>query len=320
MGKPRQMGQNFPTASEKVILANLHVFARVVAAGSLTAAGNLLGMSKPTVSKHITALERHVGARLLHRTTRPTRPTTIGALFYAHCQVIMNELKAAQTEVLRASTEPRGSLRITAPTCFGADHLTPTLGDFFERYPEITVDLTLSNRVVDVIARGFDVAIRVARAAPPGLLSRRLAPCVHLVCGAPKYLERRGIPGEPSDLANHHCLTYAYYATGNSWRLEGPRGPETVTVTGRFQANSGAALRAALLNGFGVGLVPTYLVWKDLAAGRLRDVLPGYRDNGYAIFAVYPDNDHVTPKVQVFVDYLQSRFRQPPYWDRAAGI
>jgi DNA-binding transcriptional LysR family regulator len=289
-------------------LTHIAVFMRVVETGSFTAAARKLGMSKPTVSKHITTLERHLGARLLNRTTRSLGLTEIGAGFYSHCQNIMAEVATAEAEVLQSSGTPRGRLRISAPVCFGDRCMVPKLPEFLERYPDIEIDLSLSNRQVDLIKEGYDLAIRVTRNEPAGLISTHLAPCTHLVCAAPAYLERHGRPRNLAALAKHNCLLYAFFGSGNSWHLDGPNGPATVKVRGRFQANNGDALRLALLSGQGIGLMPTYLVSEDLAAGRLTDVLPGYRETSYAVLAVYPEEGRDLPKVQALVEHLRACF------------
>jgi DNA-binding transcriptional LysR family regulator len=287
-------------------LTHIAVFMRVVDTGSFTAAARMLGMSKPTVSKHITTLERHLGARLLNRTTRSLGLTEIGARFYGHCQNIMAEVATAEAEVLQSSGTPRGRLRITAPVCFGDRCLAPELPEFLERYPDIQIELSLSNQHVDLIKEGYDLAVRITRNEPAGLLSTYLAPCSHVVCATPQYLERHAKPRRVADLAEHECLMYVFFGSGHSWQLDGPSGTETVRVNGRFQANNGDALRQALLAGLGIALMPTYLVGEDLAAGRLVDVLPGYRENTYSILAVHPEEGRDLPKIQALVEYLRA--------------
>ncbi len=289
-------------------LTHIAVFLRVVDAGSFTAAARKLGLSKPTVSKHIATLEQRLGARLLNRTTRSLGLTEIGARFYGHCQNIMAEVATAEAEVLQSRGAPRGRLRISAPMCFGDRRVAPELPEFLDRYPDIEIDLSLSNHHVDLIKEGYDLAVRVTRTKPAGLVSTCLAPCTHLVCAAPAYLDRHGRPRTVADLAGHNCLMYVFFGSGHSWQLDGPNGPETVKVGGRFQADNGDALRQALLSGLGLALMPTYLVGEDLAAGRLCDVLPGHRENSYAVLAVHPEEGRDLPKVQALVEYLRSRF------------
>ncbi len=280
---------------------------RVVDEGSFAAAARKLGMSKPTVSKNVTALERQLGARLLNRTTRSLGLTEIGTRFYAHCQTIMAELEVAEREVLQFSDAPRGRLRISVQPCFGLHCMVSELPEFLDLYPDIEIDLMLDNRPTDLIGEGVDMAIRIAQGEPAGLRAVSLVDCVHLVCGAPRYFERCGLPRTPGDLANHNCLGYVHNGSTDTWQLEGPRGLEPVMVKGRLRANSGDALRVALLSGLGVGLMPAFLVDEDLEAGRLCDALPGYRDNSHSVFAVYPHGNYVSPKVQAFIEYLEMR-------------
>lgn len=269
-------------------------------------------MSKPTVSKHITTLEKHLGARLLRRTTRTLGLTEIGANFYAHCQKVMAEIEAAEVEVLRSSTEPRGTLRISAPTSFGCRPVALSLSDFQDRYPDIKVELALTDRIVDLVTEGFDLAVRIAPSEPSGMGFRLLAPCVHVVCAAPGYCERHGTPEAPLDLRSHNCLIHSEIATGDTWELHGPDGPETVRVTGRLRTDNGEALRLAVLAGFGLALLPTLLVDDDLRSGRLRNVLPAYRDNRRSVYAVWPYTGHVVPKTRACLGYLELWFSQRP--------
>lgn len=292
-------------------LTHIAVFMHVVGSGSFTAAAQKLGISKPTVSKHIATLEAHLGARLLNRTTRSVGLTEIGARFHRHCRNIMAELEVAETEVLLSVTAPRGRLRISAPTWYGERLVASEISEFLEHYPDIEIELSLTNRHVDLIKEEFDLAIRIAPDRPEGPASRCLTRCEHIVCATPCYLQRYGQPQGPADLAGHNCLTSTSFASGGHWRLDGPDGAETVRVRGRFRANNGDALYMALLSGLGLGLVPRRLVEDDLDSGRLCDALPGFRESSYAIFAVYPHEHGVSPNVQAFIDYLAPRIADP---------
>lgn len=197
-------------------LTHIAIFMGVVECGSFTAAAHKLGMSKPTVSKHITTLERHLGARLLNRTTRSIGLTEIGTNFYGHCRNIMTELETAESEVLQSSSAPRGRLRITAPNCFGDQRLAPALPEFLDMYPDVEIDLTLENRFVDLIKEGLDLAIRITRNAPTNHGFRYLAPFVRIVCAGPAYCERHGRPVTALDLVNHNCLVNPCFATSDT--------------------------------------------------------------------------------------------------------
>ena len=296
-------------------LTHIAVFMRIVESGSFTAAAKKLGLSKPTVSKHIATLEDHLGARLLNRTTRSLGLTEIGKRFHVHCRTIMAELDAAETEVLLSSAAPRGRLRITAPSWFGDRLVTAELPDFLALYPDIEIEMSLTNRFVDLIKEDFDLAIRIAPEPPAGLGFRHLLPCVHIVCAAPCYCDRHGRPARPGDLGRHSCLVSTSFASGDCWRLAGPDGVETVKVSGRFRADNGNALHMALLSGLGLSLIPQILVEDDLKTGRLCNALPDYQENSYSILALYPHEHGVPPKVQAVVDHLAGRMGRP---DRGA--
>ena len=297
------------------LLAGMAVFARVVEARGFSAAARDLGMSKSAVSKQVTRLEDRLGARLLNRTTRRLSLTAAGAAFHEHCQRMLAEAEAAERAVTQLQVEPRGVLKLNAPMSFGVLHLAPALPDFMRRYPELTLDLALSDRVVDLIDEGYDLAVRIGRLADSSLVARRLAPSRRVVCGAPAYFERHGRPLRPEDLRRHNCLLYTYMTSGDEWRYHGPDGEGAVKLTGTLRANNGEVLRDALLAGLGVAPMPTFMVGHDLAAGRLVTVLSEYADLDTSVYAVWPHSRHLSTKVRVFVDFLAERFGPEPYWD-----
>ena len=294
----------------------MHVvaFARVVDAGGFTAAARQLGMSKATVSKHVTTLEGHFGTRLLNRTTRSLRLTDDGARFYAHCNNILSELATAETEILKSNTTPCGCLRVNAPTFFGSRRVTPALYDFLESYPELEIDLTLCDEDDDLVEAGMDVAIKVSRGQAPGSHATRIAPCEQIICGAPRYLDRHGAPAAPGELARHNCLSYAHSPDSTTWWLVGPNGEERIKVRGRFRANDGEALRSAVLTGLGLALMPVLQIAEDLRVGDLIGVLPEYEDRSHSIYAVYPNARQMLPKVWAFVGFLEARCRDGWTW------
>ncbi len=297
-------------------LGAMAVFARVVEMESFSGAARDLGLSKSADSKRVGRLEDRMGLRLLNRTTRRLSLTEAGAAFYQGCRRVVAEAEAAERAVTRLARAPRGRLRVNAPMSFGVRHLAPALPDFMARYPELTVDLALNDRVVDLVEEGFDLAIRIARLADSSLIARRLAPNRLVLCAAPAYLERHGAPRAVADLKGHECLLYSYLAAGGVWRLCGPGGERRLRVTGRLRINNGDALLAAALGGFGVALLPCFICGQDLRAGRLIHVLPEWSGPAdTAIAAVYPASRNLSPKVRVFVDFLAERFGPMPYWD-----
>ena len=298
-------------------LSAMAVFARVVEMESFSGAARALGLSKSAVSKRVGRLEDRMGLRLLNRTTRRLSLTEAGAAFYQGCRRVVAEAEAAERAVTRLASAPRGRLKVNAPMSFGVRHLAPALPDFMARYPELNVDLTLNDRVVDLVEEGFDLAIRIAPLAESSLIARRLAPNRLVLCAAPSYLAAHGAPRAVEDLKDHACLLYSYQTAGDAWRLCGPGGERRLAVTGRLRINNGDALLAAALGGLGVALLPCFICGQDLRAGRLIQVLPAWSGPAdTAIAAVYPASRNLSPKVRVFVDFLTERFSGTPYWDR----
>ncbi|MEZ4382181.1 MAG: LysR family transcriptional regulator [Nannocystaceae bacterium] len=289
-------------------LVAVEAFVRVVDRGSFSAAAADLGVAKSTVSKRIAALEERLGARLLYRTTRSVRPTEVGATYYERCLAVLAAAEEAERAVTRMQQVPRGRLRVSAPMSFGQRYLAPVVAEFMRDFPEVEVDLDLSDRMVDVIAEGFDVAIRVAALPDSSLIARRLAGSRRLVVGAPSYFRARGRPASPAALAEHDCLLYAYQASGDTWHFDGPGGAQAVRVAGRLRANNGDVLAVAACAGLGLALLPDFIVEPELRAGRLEPTLPEHCRAETALYAVYPHARHLVPKVRAFVDRLAGRF------------
>jgi DNA-binding transcriptional LysR family regulator len=297
-------------------ITGLSVFAKVVESSSFAAAARHFGLSPAMVSKHVVALEERLGARLLNRTTRRVSPTEIGRVFYERATRILADLDDAEQEASALQATPRGLLRVNGPLSFGTRQLAPAIADYLAACPEVEIDVTLNDRVADLVEEGFDLAIRIGRLADSSLIARRIAPCLIVACAAPAYLARRGAPRRPADLAEHNCLGYSYAALRNEWRFTGPEGTESVRVAGRLNANNGDILRWAALRGEGIVLQPSFIVGDDLATGTLVPVLPGYTPDSLVIQAVYPHSRHLSVKVRSFVDFLVARFGQAPEWDR----
>ncbi len=289
------------------------VFTQVVEAGSFSVAARRLGLSRSAVSKQLARLEDRLAARLLQRTTRRLSLTEAGAEFYARCTRIVHEVEEAEQGVSRLHAGPRGLLKVNAPMTFGHRHIAPAIAEFLARYPDVQVEMTLNDQVVNVIEGGFDVTIRVAVLAESNLIARRLAPNRIVVCGAPAYFAAHGRPRTPRDLAHHNCLLYTYLSTANRWHFVGPRGAESVEASGNFRANNGDALQAAARAGVGLVQMPTFIGGGDLASGALETVLERYEDRTTSIWAVYPTTRHLSPKVRVFLDFLAARFERPDW-------
>lgn len=290
-------------------------FVRVVDAHSFSGAARLLGLTRSAVSRQIAALEDGLGVRLLNRTTRQLSTTEAGAVYYEHCVRILAEAAAAERAVMDLDEAPRGLLRINAPMSFGQGHLGAAVAEFMSRHPALRVELILDDRVVDLVADGFDVAVRIAELPPSTLVARKLAVNRRVLCASPAYLAAAGTPARPQDLTRHRCLAYTYLATGNDWRFRGEDGPLTVRIDGAFAANNGDVLRQVALAGGGIMLSPTFIVGDDLRAGRLVPILADYVDADTGIYAVYPQTRHLSPKVRALIDFLAARFGPKPYWD-----
>lgn len=297
-------------------LNDIAVFIQVVKSGSFTLAAERLGISKSVVSKYVTRLENGLGARLLNRSTRRMSLTEVGQGFFLKCKGGLEEIEGAEAEVTRLQEAPRGKLRINVPMSFGILHISPLLPEFQANYPEVSVDMVLEDRHVDLIDEGVDLAIRIAEMPDSSLVARRLGPCRHVVCAAPGYLERKGVPRRPEDLQYHNAISYKYHDSPTLWRFIAPDGGLiSVPVSGSIQTNNSLALKQVLLAGGGITLTPTFVVGDDLQTGKLRAVLGRYRTNEVSIYAVYPQRHHLSPKVRAFVDFLAQRISDTPAWD-----
>ncbi len=282
---------------------------------SFSAAARDLRLSKSLVSKQVTQFEKSIGARLLNRTTRNMSLTEAGATFYGNCVRIVEELQEAKIAVCRLHTEPRGILRISAPVAFGTLHISPALPEFLTRYLELKVDMVIGDRFVDLAEEGHDVAVRIAKEPAQNLVARRLAAVKRTMCATPDYFARNGIPQTPSDLDRHNCLTYTYYNPQDPWRLQGPEGDISVPATGNLTLNDDEALSQAVLRGLAIALLPTYIIGKDLQAGRLQSVLHDYIPLERHIYAIYLPTRYLPAKVRAFIDYFLAHIGPDPYWD-----
>jgi DNA-binding transcriptional LysR family regulator len=277
-------------------LTGLEVFAKVAGTGSFSAAGRSLGMSQTMVTKHIAALEARLGMKLFHRTTRRLSITAVAA----------------------DRVEPRGLLRLNAPVAFGARQIAPLLSEFAQLHPQVTVELGLNDRLVDLAEEGWDLAIRIGSLSNSSLIARRFAPCRTVVCAAPSYLKARGIPRTVASLADHNCLGYTLSRlTGADHWIFGTRGEVSVPVSGNLRANNGDALRAAAITGQGLIYQPTFMIADDLRAGTLVALTMDQSTVEFGgIYAVYLPGRHPAAKVRAFVDFIASRFAPIAPWDR----
>jgi DNA-binding transcriptional LysR family regulator len=286
----------------------MRVFAAVVDAGSFVAAADGLGMSKAAVSRYVSELEQRLGARLMHRTTRKLSLTQEGELFLARCRDILASIEESESEISTRSGTASGLLKVSVPVSFGIKHLAPLWSEFLEAHPRVSLDVQLADRVVDLVDEGFDLAVRIARLPDSSLVSRRLASTRLVLCAAPKYLKRRGAPQHPSELARLDVVGYSLLAMGDQWQFTGPDGTVTVKVRPRLWTNNGDTCVAACVRGTGIELQPTFLIARELASGRLIEVLPQYRSIELGIYAVYPTRKFVLPKARALLEFLSAKF------------
>jgi DNA-binding transcriptional LysR family regulator len=299
-------------------LSDVAVFVQVVQSGSFTAAAERLQVSKSVVSKYVSRLENRLGARLLNRTTRRLSLTEVGRVFYERSRDGLNAIEEAELEVSRMQGAPTGTLRLNTPMSFGVLHVAPALPDFMRQFPEISVEVNLDDRMVDVIEEGFDISVRISELPDSSLVARRLATCRHAVVAAPSYLERHGSPTRAEDLTRHNVISYRYQESALNWHFKAPDGkPVSIPVSGNLQMNNSLALREAMLAGVGIARTPTFLVGEDIGRGRLVPILTDYEALEVSIFLVYPQRRHLSPKVRAFIEFMADRIQDPPYWDAA---
>jgi DNA-binding transcriptional LysR family regulator len=288
-------------------LARMEVFAKVADLGSFAAAADAADISAAMVGKHVRQLEEHLGVRLLNRTTRRQSLTDAGRDFLERTRIVLAELEAAEAIAADSRARPRGELRINAPVSFGTYSLSPLLPVYMADNPEVTVRLTLSDRVVDLVDEGYDCVFRAGPLHGGSLIARGLRPLNLIPCASPAYLERQGRPRHPGDLALHACLGFLGSALEERWTFHGEEGEVVVPIGARFSANSGHALRQAALAGMGVIHHAEELLADDLASGRLVRVLPGWRSER-PLHILYAPDRRITPKIRSFLDFAAVRF------------
>lgn len=297
-------------------LNDMVTFARVVEAKSFSQAARDLGASKSRISKSIARLERSLAARLLNRSTRGLSLTEVGTVFFEHCRRVRDEADEAIAAVTRLHAEPRGVLKLTASVAFGTLHIAPALSEFLGRHPDLAIDMTITDRVVDLVEEGYDLAIRITADPGQNFVARKLAPIRRVACATPDYFRRRGVPKTPQDLLEHNCLHYTHFSAQGEWHFKGPHGDISVPLSGDLRINDDEALSQAVLGGLGVALLPTFIIGSDLQAGRLQAVLSDYVPLERHVYAVYLPGIHTPPKVRAFVEFLRDRFEPEPSWDR----
>jgi DNA-binding transcriptional LysR family regulator len=295
-------------------LTSLTVFGRVVESGGFSAAARHLNMSVTMVSNHIQSLEDRLGVRLLNRTTRKVSLTDIGRAYHERSRQILMDLEDADLIATAQQALPQGTLRLYTSMNL-VRFLSPIIGEFLTAYPAVSVDLTVGERMVDLIEDGFDLAIRTLPPPDSTLVVRKLTDWRHILCCAPAYLEAHAAPEHPSDLTGHNCLRYAHSPFGDEWRFEdADGGTVSATVSGNLITNSAETLRLQTFAGLGLLLAPTFIAAEDVAAGRLVALMPKYRPLEFSINAVYPNRHHLPTKTRTFIDRLAEGFVAHRKW------
>lgn len=289
-------------------LACMKVFVKAVEVGSISSAAAELNLSSQLAGKQIRALEDGLGIKLLNRTTRRQSLTDSGQLFYERAKNILAEMDAAEALMAETRSEPRGRLRISAPITFGSHGLAPEIPEYLRQHPEVSVDLSLTNRTVDLVEEGFDVVFRTGDLPDSSLIARRLASYRLVLCAAASYIKLAEPLRTPSDLLKHECLVFSHTSLRTQWSFDGPEGRVTVPINGRFSTNSGEALRAAAVAGMGILLQPYELVADEIEAGRLVRLLPEYEPPARSLHALYASDRQMTPKLRSFLDFAVQRF------------
>jgi DNA-binding transcriptional LysR family regulator len=312
MASPRFLPPRDPNVTA---ISDLDIFARVARTGNMSMAGREMGLSPAVVSKRISLLEDRLGARLFQRTTRQLTLTETGEGYFKRVVDILSLVEEAEDYVSRRNTKPRGTLKISAPTSFSRLHITPHLTTFLTRYPDIEIDMQLTDNFVDIIREGFDLAIRIGELEDSSLVARKLAKENRVMCASPAYLAAAGTPKTIEELEGHNCLLAG---AQDEWRLEGPEGACDIRVKGNIRSNSAEFIRSALIQGVGIALRATWDVGAELASGELQVVLPQYRGstkNG--IFAVYPCREFMPSKVNAFIEFYGEVLEKDPAWTKA---
>lgn len=294
----------------------MKTFVAVVKEGSFTAAAVRRDMSTALVSKYVGLLEDRLGARLLNRTTRSLTLTEVGSAYFERCQQLLDDFDELEASVQDHDASPRGTLIVSAPVTFGEMYLTDAISQFLTRHPDVAIDLRLTDRFVNLVDEGVDVAIRIAELEDSSLIARRLAPIRIVLCASPAYLQRHGTPRRPDDLLAHGCIVDRNFRRGSLWSFKENGEHKVVQVAGRFTVNNAESVRRMLLADLGIGLIPTFAVGRDIQQGGLKVLLQEYEASELNVYAMYAHNRHLAAKVRAFVDFAAGTFGATPKWDR----
>ena len=296
-------------------LENMDTFVRIVEAGGISAAAERIGAAPSVVSRRLKELEQHLGTELFHRTTRRLNLTDAGETWYRHCLRILDDIEQSETAVAHAHEQIRGRLKVALPSSFGHLHMGPAILDFLQQHPEIEFDLDFNDREVDLMQEGFDLAIRLAALPDSSLMARQLAPIRRVMCASPDYLARMGRPRSLQDLAEHRCLVYSLIRDFEDWQPDNARFPLKTKIHPYIKSTTGEFLRDAAVAGHGIVVLPTFIVYREIEAGKLTPLLSGIEFASINAYAIYPPTRHLSRRVRTFIDFLKARFEGAVYWD-----
>ena len=292
------------------------IFVAVVEQGGFSAAARSLGITKSAVSKRVTLLEEQLGVKLLQRTTRKLSLTEAGEHYFIHALKANKAAQDAQDAVAQLQGEPQGRLRISSPMSFGRLHVAPFIPAFLKRYPKISIELVMDDKVVDLVGGGFDIAIRTGKLANSALYARKLAPFNSVLCASPDYLKEHGAPTSLDQLKEHNCLLFSYSNDIKYWTFIENNKEHEVEINGNYQANNSEALHDAILQGLGIGRLPTFVAGNDLKSGKLIQLFPQYKMAQNTFYAVFLERQYMPAKVRAFLDFSVEYFGgEKPYWD-----
>jgi DNA-binding transcriptional LysR family regulator len=294
-------------------MTSMATFVKVVDVGGFAAAARKLDMSPSTVITHVRALEERLGVRLLNRSTRRVSLTEVGQAYYERCLQILADVDDAENVAQALQSTPRGTLRLNASVAI-PPFLAPVIAEFSSLFPDVAITMAMTDRMVDLVEEGFDLAIRTIATPDSSLIVRRIASFRLLVCAAPDYLAKHGTPQRPSDVANHNCLLYSYAPKDTEWTFIGPEGEQRIPVSGNLHSNSANALRLAAVHGQGLAILPSFLLVDEIRSGKLVPVLTEFLREEHPISAIYPHRHHLSAKVRSFLDLLVAHFRANPAW------
>ena len=295
-------------------LRQMSIFSKVAETGSFSAAARSLGVSNSLVSKYVSDLEEKLGATLIQRSTRRMVLTDIGLGYLERCRSILSDLEEADLAAANEHAQPRGTLRVNAALSFGLRHLGPVLSQYGSAYPDVTIEIALDDRHVDILEEGYDLAIRIGDLQDSSLIARRFASVRRLCVASPTYLANHGSPHHPRDLEDHNCIIYGRGGWFEPWIVDGPEGPMQINAKGNLHCNNGDLILAAAVEGAGIISMPDFIVWDTVKEGRLIPILEDYVFQEVGIYAIYPPNRHLSAKIHTFVDQLVAYFAPEPYW------